>query len=425
MSAVPHRRQRWLVCLGLGLLGCASRPVPLPTPATPAESTPELPPEPRIRVCIAEAVTSVSFSYAGNVRLRPDAGEAQDLAGTGVLAAAVKDGAIQVRRNANALCKSAARLDLEPLDGATRWRVGDTQYRGGLQLVRTGDLLTLVNELPLEEYLRGVVPWEIGKQEPSAAAALEAQAVAARTYAYKRIGRYPEASFDVYDDVTDQVYQGCRREDSLANVAIRATSGLVLRDRDGPIEAYYSSTCGGHTARIEAVWNKPPEAALRGGRDAAADGGSYCAGSRHFRWSESWSGAGLERILQETLPREMGWPVGTPVGALVDLEIVARDESGRVQELRVQTSVATFRVLGDRSRWVLRPRDRAILRSTLFLLEVERQNGAIVRVIAYGGGNGHGVGMCQMGAIEMARRGIGSADILAHYYNGAALVRMY
>ena len=425
MSAVPHRSLRWLVCLLLGVPGCASRSVTIPAPAPPAELPPELAPEPRIRVCIAEAVASVSFSYAGNVRLRSEAGLTQDLTGTGVLSAAVKEGAVQVRRNASPLCKSVARLDLEPLDGATRWRVGDTQYRGGLQLVRSGDLLTLVNELPLEEYLRGVVPWEIGKQEAAALAALEAQAVAARTYAYARIGRYPEAAFDVYADVTDQVYQGCQREDSLANAAIRATSGLVLRDRDGPIEAYYSSTCGGHTARIEAVWNKPPEAALRGGRDAPADGASFCAGSRHFRWSESWSGAGLEHTLQETLPREMGWPAGTPVGALVDLEIAARDESGRVQELRVQTTVATFRVLGDRSRWVLRPRDRAILRSTLFLLEVERQNGAIVRVIAYGGGNGHGVGMCQVGAIEMARRGIGSADILAHYYNGAALVRMY
>jgi stage II sporulation protein D len=74
---------------------------------------------------------------------------------------------------------------------------------------------------------------------------------------------------------------------------------------------------------------------------------------------------------------------------------------------------------------VLRPRDRSVLRSTLFKLDIERSEGAIVRVVARGGGNGHGVGMCQMGGLEMARRGVAAEAILAHYYPGTQVLRLY
>jgi len=173
------------------------------------------------------------------------------------------------------------------------------------------------------------------------------------------------------------------------------------------------------------VWDKPASVALRGCRDAPAQGGSYCVQSPHFRWSEAWSGAGLEGTLQETLPTELRWPPGTPIGALLDLRILRRDETGRVGELQITTTRGQFVARGDRIRWVLRPSNRAILRSTLFDLHVERRDGAIVRVILRGGGNGHGVGMCQTGALEMARRGLSAAAILSHYYDGAEPLRRY
>lgn len=418
-------RRRFPDCLWLcsfaASLGCATTR----TPHVP-ESMPTLTPPPMIRVCLAEAVPRAVIAFAGYVQMRGDDGAAAAATGTsGVLEAQVANGAIELRQQGVVACRGITRVVLEGDAAGAHWRLGKESYRGTLHILRVGTLLTVVNEIGLEEYLQGVVPWEIGKQDPAARAALEAQAIAARTYAYKRLGRYPESGFDVYADVTDQVYQGTVRMDSLANAAIRLTAGLVLWDQGEPIEAYYCSTCGGHTSRIEAVWNKPAAPTLRGRRDTDDATGSYCAGSPHFRWSESWSGLQLERTLQQTLPRELGWPDTTTIGALLDLEIASRDETGRVSELIVRTTRGVFRVHGDRIRWVLRPRDRAILRSTLFFLDIERRDRTIVRVLGYGGGNGHGVGMCQMGAIEMARRGKNSSEILTHYYLGAEIRRRY
>jgi stage II sporulation protein D (peptidoglycan lytic transglycosylase) len=378
---------------------------------------------PWIRVGLAESVDAIELGLGGPMRVTCAQGVFALAAGT-QLRARVATGAV-ILDSTGALLTDADRILLEPLADTTQTRFDGKAYLGRMEIRRVGDRVTLVNHVPLEAYLRGVVPWEIGAQPSDRLAAVEAQAIAARTYAYKRLGQHAEAGFDVYADVVDQVYQGATREDSVANRAIAATRGLVLTRGADLVDAYYSSTCGGHTARIESVWPKPAQSYLQGERDAPPAGGAFCAGSRHFRWSEAWSGAGLERTLQETLPPELGLPPDSTIGGLVDLRIATRDETGRVSVLEIQTTRCVYRVVGDRIRWVLRPRDRGLLRSTLFKLDIERSEGAIVRVVVRGGGNGHGVGMCQMGGLEMARRGLAVDAILAHYYPGTRILRLY
>jgi stage II sporulation protein D len=379
---------------------------------------------PRIRVALVEYAPEVELRLEGPALLR-GAGAAEELPGGAELRARAAGEALVVDVAGAGERRGSGRVELEPRDGSAGTRFADNVYAGRVEILRSGDRLTLVNEVPLEDYLRGVVPWEIGAQGARRLAAVEAQAIVARTYAYKRLGQHADAGFDVYADVTDQVYLGTTRQDSLANRAIAGTRGSVLAADADLIDAYYSSTCGGHTSRIEAIWEKPARPYLRGRRDAPPDGGAFCSGSRHFRWTEAWSGAGLERTLQETLPPELGLPPDSALGGLVDLRVAERDESGRVRALEIQMTRGVYRVLGDRIRWVLRPRDRAILRSTLFKLDVERRDGFIVRVVVRGGGNGHGVGMCQTGALAMAERGFSGEAILAHYYPGARLVRAY
>ncbi len=133
----------------------------------------------------------------------------------------------------------------------------------------------------------------------------------------------------------------------------------------------------------------------------------------------------MEQVIQQTLPRELEWPADSTMGSLVDLRIVGRDSSGRVQQLVVESTKGKWMVTGDRIRWILSPRDRTILRSILFEMDVEKESGVIVRVVVQGGGNGHGVGMCQMGAIEMARRGYARDGILAHYYPHTTVSPLY
>jgi stage II sporulation protein D len=286
----------------------------------------------------------------------------------------------------------------------------------------------VINVVPLEVYLEGVLPHEMGDPGPDGFAALEAQAVAARTYALKRIEARTGEAFDVYASVQDQLYRGMTGTNRLASGAVRDTRGLVLAHEEGLASTYYCATCGGHTSDIRPVWpQREPAAYLRGVLDRPPGGKeSFCAGARNFRWSFAFTGRELGRILRKTIPNELKVPAER-VGALIDVKIAERGESGRVRQLEIATSLGAFDVEADRIRWVLAPDpDRGkILPSTMFELRKEMRNGRLVLITIVGGGNGHGVGMCQNGAIEMARRGYPYDEILAHYYPGTSLVRRY
>src|SRR5690606_24745040 len=115
----------------------------------------------------------------------------------------------------------------------------------------------------MENYLLGVVPFEIGRVGPDLVEASKAQAVAARTYAIRYLGRRDSLGFDVFATVEDQVYGGAEGEHEPVSVAVRETAGQILTYGREPIEAFYHSTCGGVTAAIEEVWDEPPRPYLR------------------------------------------------------------------------------------------------------------------------------------------------------------------
>ncbi len=348
-----------------------------------------------------------------------------------------------VRWQADSRGGEAAGVGLQPVDpdDAVTWNRG--RWRGALLALPRGGALTLVNAVGLEDYLRGVVPGEIGRLGPEGAAALEAQAIAARTYTVAHRGQHAAQGFDVWSDVRDQLYEGIRGEHARCDEAIARTAGLVLQYGGREIEAYYSSTCGGRTAGCEQVWSQPARPYLTGRRDAPRDGArSFCASAPRFAWQESWSGAELERILQRTLPQYVDWAreprrarwAGEPFtprggggdlrrpGRLLGCEVRGRTACGRVALLDVATEAGVYHVRGDRARSVLLRRDGGLLWSALFRLAIEPgQDGRPLRVAARGRGYGHGVGLCQTGAIAMARRGFSAGQILAHYYAGATL----
>ncbi len=344
---------------------------------------------------------------------------------------------------------AVASLRLAPQDPQDLVAFEDRQYRGDFLVLPTpgGGGLTLVNNVDLEAYLAGVVPWEIGRHGEDATAALEAQAVAARTYTVSHLRERADHGFDLFADVMDQVYKGAGDEDPLCNRAIRRTRGLVLEAEGELVEAYYSACCGGTTSRIDQVWPRPARTYLVDHPDAARPGAEpFCSRYKYFTWTYTWSRSRLTAVLQGTLPEyyraysagargRWAGPVFSPQGGdadplrpgeLLDLEVLARTPSGRVADLAVTTTAGTYHVRGDRVRWVLsRPgSDGGILRSALFDLQVDRDEHGISKVTARGHGYGHGIGMCQAGALVMARRGYDFAAILDHYYPGTALVRL-
>jgi stage II sporulation protein D len=299
-------------------------------------------------------------------------------------------------------------------------------YRGAFRIfASTPSGVTVVNEVDLESYLRSVLPNEIGSPPESDFEAVKAQAVAARSYTLAYLGRRAEFGFDLYATVEDQVYAGITRENAQSDRALGETRGEVLLSGDEPIHALYSSACGGRTANVEDVWPWNWTPYLRSVRDADGPGGQpYCTRSSNFRWREEWDVAPfLEALRQYGVP-EGGNPAMLE-GDLLDVRVKNRSRCGRVQDLAVTTTAGDFVVHGDRVRWALRrPGGVAILRSSFFKIGLLRDDaGRAVRVVATGGGNGHGIGLCQWGAMGMARAGHGYREILQHYYHTARLAR--
>jgi stage II sporulation protein D len=156
-------------------------------------------------------------------------------------------------------------LRVVPARASDRLQVGEGTYRGVLDVMldRRGRL-AVINQLPLEQYLRGVVPNELGPNAFPEVEALKAQAVAARTYAWRNRGQFAEDGYDLCDTVRCQVYKGAGTEHPVTDEAVRGTAGLVLLHGGGPINAMYTSTCGGHTEDGRLLFSEETGAYLKG-----------------------------------------------------------------------------------------------------------------------------------------------------------------
>jgi stage II sporulation protein D len=394
-------------------------------PSKAATSTPKAGQEPVIRVLVLSTggTATVASQSAFKVTAR----------GGGALLESERGGTLSVQRagdgvrvRLDATGESTATGGDAVIDAGTHaLSVGGTWYAGRI-LVRANESngIDILNLVPLETYLEGVVPHEIGDPGPDAYAAVQAQAVAARTYALSRMDMNRARPWDVEAGVMDQVYRGRDRQTRLASSAVRETRGVTLFYRGSLCEAYYSATCGGHTSDIRHVWPDRPDAGyLHGSRDRDGQSpASFCAAARNFRWRYSFSGRSLGATLRQTLPALLGVPASR-MGDLVDVSVLERSPSGRVRRFEIRMSTGTFTVEGDRIRRavMLDVAKGRILPSTLFDVEKRVDGGRLAGIDFVGGGNGHGVGMCQNGALGMARRGYSYAMILQHYYPGCEL----
>ncbi len=307
--------------------------------------------------------------------------------------------------------------------------VGKISYAGIISVsARPNGKLMVVNILPLEAYLEGVLPHEIGNPGPDGFDAMKSQAIAARTYAIGKIAGRTNENFDVHASVVDQVYKGLSGRTKNASAAVSDTRGQVLDYWGATVKAYYCACCGGHTSDIRQVWpDREPADYLHGVPDHDTRWRqSFCRENKYFRWRYSFTGRALGEILRVTIPEELG--VGkSDVGALRDMRVDNRTASGRVTSLTITTTRGEFTVVGDRIRWVLMTdlEKRRILPSVMFRLDKVYEGDRLAFVSIVGGGNGHGVGMCQNGAIAMSKKGYTYKMILEHYYPGCRVVKAY
>jgi len=285
-----------------------------------------------------------------------------------------------------------ARGDSLVVDARGPLRFNGRSFPGSVRVTaRPGDLLDLVNLVPLEPYVASAVASETPPDWPEEA--LRAQAVVARSYALHERDRRSGEPWDLESSVISQRYGELVPASALA--AARSTEGEYLAWGGAPILAAFHSSSGGTTASAEEVWGEdlPYLRSVSSPDDAAPD----------YFWSYEISLDDLGAALREA---------GYSPDQLTRVEVTARSDSGRVERIQLGSVLLSGRnlreLLGGRA-----------LRSARFDARVEGD-----RVRFLGSGSGHGVGLCQWGASELARRGTGYRQILAHYYPGSDLRRV-
>ncbi|MDB4875651.1 MAG: SpoIID/LytB domain protein [Gemmatimonadetes bacterium] len=306
--------------------------------------------------------------------------------------------------------------------GAALLNIGGKPYRGDAAFYAGDTSVLVVNVVKIDDYLRGVVPLEIGTKSMSDSAAVQAQAVTARSYAYIHLGGDARRVYDVTGGVLDQVYGGVAAETPVSSEAVESTRTLVLKYDGRVVNAPYSSTCGGATAAASEIWRSNDEPYLQSVSDRIPGTERfYCDGAPRFRWTRTMDGATVNAALAQYLAAYTAVP-GRKPGVARAIAVASHTESGRVGTLAISTDRGNFTLRGNDIRYVLRPPGGEILNSTYFSVEaVPAADGSIGRLTIHGNGYGHGVGMCQSGAIGRARAGQDFRTILHTYYPGTTV----
>lgn len=370
-----------------------------------------------VRISLKQKLTRASFYSLGNVELHQSNGKIMIFRGR--LNAALQEKNRVVMESAWGRINIALPCTLVSQNEYNIVDIEENSYRGKMILYNDSkSTFAIVNSLDVEEYLRGVVPLELGRLDSNALEALKAQAVAARTYTYLRIRDRFNAPFDMYPTTADQVYGGFKPEYHDADLAVRLTKDLVLICNDSIVQAYYHSTCGGTTANVEDVWkNRGVIEYLRSESDKDINGRPYCADSKSLKWEETWTKEQFGKIVTNAIRQaDTKHQYKPPVK---DVQIKEIYGCGRIKMCIISGSGWKYECGGDPVRSVLkRPvAGNPILKSANFNIV----NNTGIGVTICGTGHGHGVGMCQTGAIGRARSGQTFDQILRAYYRGIVI----
>lgn len=353
-------------------------------------------------------------------------------------------------------------------------------YRRSIQLIWKKEGFLVLNELPLEEYLYAVVPSELSTRNKMEA--LKAQAVCARTYAYQLMHskRYEQYHADMDDSVACQVYNNVP-EDERSRKAVQSTKGMVVADRKNTVvQTYYYSTSWGYSASGQDVWNTESEVPylkekLQITESSQKKSGiselnlsseslfqnfiqkatfdTYDSDSAWYRWNVTITEKSLSTRTDAALAscyasnpelvltqKKDGGYVSRPLkplGKIKKLRVEKREKSGLVTELvivgkknvvKVCTQYNIRKVLAPVYEWIYYNNGKSkttmsLLPSAAFyIVDAIKDNEAAFQIV--GGGFGHGAGMSQCGAGQMAQSGKNYKEILAHYFTGTRLIKL-
>lgn len=277
-------------------------------------------------------------------------------------------------------------------------KINGKNYRGLFDFYPTDKGLLLVNEIPIEEYLVGLINCEISSLWP--VESVKAQAVIARSYAIYQKDARRGAVYHLESSVMDQVYDGVDIEDSRAARAVQETAGEVLTYSGAVIQAFYHSNCGGHTESAQKVWGA--DLPYLQGVDCR-----YCLNVPSARWQTTLSLKKLELLLNAA---------GYRAADLSGIRTGGSTRSGRLQDITLLLPKGDLTMSAVNFRKAI---GYAVIKSTNFTV---RKRGD--ELVFNGFGNGHGVGLCQWGAKQRAGDGFSYREILSYYYPGVRIEKL-
>lgn len=279
-------------------------------------------------------------------------------------------------------------------------QVKDKTYRGAIEVIQNPAnpaTLTLINTVLLEDYLKAVVPAESPASWP--AESLKAQAVAARTYAVSNWNKRAAQGFDLMPDTSDQMYSGIQAEKPSSTQAVTDTHGTILTYGNKPINALFFAASGGYTDSAQEVWGidlpyiQPVP--------------DFDQASPRYRWQTNLSQTQLQQALKK---------LGTDVGTVQQVTPLTHTPQGRVKTLAVTGTQGSVTLDANKFRFA------SGLNSTHWEVESPSANSPLFTF--NGRGWGHGLGMSQWGARQMAADGKPFQAILQHYYTGVSLTQL-
>jgi len=380
---------------------------------------------PVIRILLNEINQKDSISFVGNYKLISEEAEYEFGSQNSKIYIVPASTSLLIYNDFRYLeYQKTKKIRLQSSTEKSQFKYNNRSYYGDIVFVQAKDSTAqIINELPLEDYLRGVVPAEIYATDLKNFEAVKAQAICARTYAINKMNLHQNESFDVYHDTRDQVYKGSGIYNMNSDNAIKETRGLTLTYQNEPAVVFYHSTCGGEIEPVQYVFGDTPIGYLGGGMDAVSDVIS-CSASPKFRWEVTRTLEQLDSSFQKLygnilIPQTDKIKDTTNVN--LDISILNRTETGRVKDLKITTADTSLILNSFQIRRLLgEPAGRALY-STLFYLSQENDS----TITIHGGGFGHGVGMCQWGAMNMSKRGFKYYHILNKYFPGTLLTKGY
>jgi stage II sporulation protein D len=400
-----------LLCLTLLILSSCSttsRLAKAPKKYTPSNSAP-------IKVLLNEQGFGISYTVENPVILCKNDKAVAIVKNRNILSFSINGKSLKLKI-ADSIFDAAYFL-LKPAEEGSTVSYKGKSYRGILKIAKEGNTIRIINQLPLEDYLKGVIPAEMPTgRDDSYYEALKAFTICARTYAINKLSGN-NGVFDIYLDTRDQVYGGADTEKELASRAVDETTGQVLTYNDKPAKVFYHASCGGHTENVKYVFGLKSIPYLAGVEDGDPPN---CSIASNFSWEEKYP----EKIFIERL-RNLTF-IGDKNFSLKDVKVKSRDESGRVNLLEItllssDDDEKIIKLEGNKIRSIIRTANNSdILKSIMFSISMDDDK----TVTIAGKGNGHGVGLCQWGAIHQSVEGRNYKSILSFYFPGTEVSKL-